>query len=161
MKVIFPGTFDPITLGHVDIIKRASLIFPAFTVAVAVNRSKSTLLPLNQRFDMVNELCHRIQSSSNIDVITYDSMLVDLFDLDVPGVVIRGIRSNKDISYENNMAHMNQQLRPYLDTVFFPSIAYAHVSSSLVREVLLHGGDISPFVPDHVTHFFANRQHTS
>ena len=156
MKAVFPGTFDPVTLGHVDIIKRAGLIFPHIIIAVSDNKNKKTLLSTEKRAELVSRVCQSISVPAKLEVISYSSMLIDLFEDEQHSFIIRGVRSNKDLSYENNMAHMNQQLKPKLDTLFFPSIAYAHVSSSLVREILLYEGDISPFVPPEVCDFINN-----
>jgi pantetheine-phosphate adenylyltransferase len=143
---IYPGTFDPITLGHQDVIERASQIFDKLIVAVALNKNKQTCLTVPQRVELVSLVCNKIKNCS-VEVLSYNDLLTDfLLDYDNP-CVVRGIRNNNDLSYEHNMAYMNHRLNQNMDTIFFPSYAFSHVSSTLVKDIMLHKGDISAFVP--------------
>ncbi len=141
---IFPGTFDPLTLGHQDLILRAAAIFDQLVVAVAVNLNKAPLLSLQQR---VSILKNTFGSVKNINVVGYSNLLVDFARAQKASVIVRSVRGVKDFEYELQLATMNKALSPNLETIFLtPNGKYAHVSSSFVKEIAQLGGDVSPFV---------------
>lgn len=141
--VIFPGTFDPITLGHQDLIERAVELFDKVIVAVAENINKKTLLTLDQRVD----LCQQVFNTDKIVVEGFNGLLVDFVKSHNTNTVVRGLRVVSDFEYEFQLANMNRRLNPDFETVFLtPSEQYSFVSSTLVREISALGGDVSPFV---------------
>lgn len=145
---IYPGTFDPVTKGHSDLIARASKLFGTVIVGVAASEQKGTLLPLEMRVDLVNEVC---RDFANVSVCHFDGLLIDVAKEKQANVVLRGIRAVSDFEYECQLAVMNRQMSPDLETIFLmPSEEYASISSSLVREIASLGGDVSPFVEKEV-----------
>lgn len=141
---IYPGTFDPITHGHTDIVRRASDLFDHIIVAISANPQKKPRFSLEQRLEMANEV---LASIKNVSVKSFDSLLVDFAKQESANVIIRGLRTTSDFDFEYQMALMNHRLYAEIDTIFFtPSEKYAFISSTLVREVLLYGGDVSQFV---------------
>ncbi|MCA0404442.1 MAG: pantetheine-phosphate adenylyltransferase [Proteobacteria bacterium] len=144
-KAIYPGTFDPITNGHIDLIKRASKLFPSLIVAVAENRAKKPFLTLASRLEIIKEVLVPIP---NVSVLSYSSLLVDLARKEKANVILRGLRSTKDFEFEFELAGMNRNLAKDVETLFItPSEEFMFVSSSFVRELASFDGDISPFVP--------------
>ena len=143
---LYPGTFDPITNGHVDLVKRAVKLFDKVIVAVAAGVHKSPFLTLDQRFQLVKE---SLEDLETVEVTTFDGLLVDLFkDLRVD-VVIRGLRAVSDFEYELMIALMNRKLNPDFETVFLmPSEQFIYLHSSLVKEIYRLGGEISCLVPE-------------
>ncbi len=143
---LYPGTFDPITNGHVDLVKRAVKLFDRVIVAVAAGVHKSPFLTLDQRFQLVKESLKELET---VEVTTFDGLLVDLFkDLKVD-VVIRGLRAVSDFEYELMIALMNRKLHPDFETVFLmPSEQFIYLHSSLVKEIYRLGGEISCLVPE-------------
>jgi pantetheine-phosphate adenylyltransferase len=145
---IYPGTFDPITFGHMDIIKRASDLFDHLLIAVAANSAKSPLLPVSKRIELIREVYN---NQSNIEVVELSGLLANFVKTKNTRIIVRGLRSSSDFDYEFQLAGMNHQLNPELETVFLrTSEHYAYISSSLVREVIRLGGDIKQFVPEPV-----------
>ena len=142
---IYPGTFDPITLGHEDIIKRALGVFGQVVVAVAcVNDDKKTLFSLEQRVALATDL---FSANQNVSVVSFSGLLVDYAKNANINVIIRGLRNAADFDYEFTMSGMNQQLRPDIETIFLRSADhYCAISSSLIKEIAKHGGDVSAFV---------------
>ena len=141
----YPGTFDPITNGHVDLVKRASKIFDTVIVAVAAGTHKSTLLDLEQRFTLVRE---SLENLSNVETVTFEGLLVDEARGRGVDVVIRGLRAVSDFEYELMIALMNRKLNPEFETVFLmPSEQYIYLHSSIVKEIYHLGGDVSCLVP--------------
>ncbi|OCG11405.1 pantetheine-phosphate adenylyltransferase [Gilliamella sp. wkB292] len=148
LTAIFPGTFDPITNGHIDLITRASQLFPRLIIAVAQNPSKKTLFALDER---VNLASSAIEHLLNVEVIGFDNLMADFAQKHNATVVVRGVRTTHDFEYERQLAEMNRALKPDLDTIFLmPSIAMGFISSTIVKDVAFHGGDISNLVPLHV-----------
>lgn len=159
MKVIrglYPGTFDPLTYGHIDIIERASKICDQLIIGVAKNNSKSPLFSLEERLETVLEQVKIIQTSqqastgktSDIIVTSFPGLLTDFARTVDADFVIRGLRAVSDFEYEFQMASANRRLKPDLDTVFLTASENQHfVASSLVKEIACLGGDISSFVP--------------
>ncbi len=146
ITAIYPGTFDPITDGHIDIISRASKLFHKVIVAVAVNQGKTPLFSIDERVLMAEEVT---SSLSNISIIGFDNLLVDCAKEQDANVVLRGLRAVSDFEYEFQMAGMNRRLSPELETMFLtPAEQYEFISSSMIREIAKLKGDVSSFVPN-------------
>ncbi len=142
---LYPGTFDPITNGHVDLVKRVSRIFDKVIVAVAAGVHKSPLLDLKHRHQLVRET---LAGMERVEVVTFDGLLVDEFRKRKVDVVIRGLRAVSDFEYELMIALMNRKLHPEFETVFLmPDERYIYLHSSLVKEIYRLGGDIKCLVP--------------
>lgn len=141
---IYPGTFDPITLGHTDIVSRAAPLFDRLIVAVAGSTSKKTVFSADERVALAAEILAQYE---NVVVKRFDGLMVDFARKEQAKVVLRGLRAVTDFEYEFQLAGMNRKLMPECDTVFLPtSEKYTYISSSLVREIASLGGDISDFV---------------
>lgn len=148
VTAVYPGTFDPITNGHSDLIKRASKLFDRVIVAVAANPSKTPAFSLEERVAMVKEV---LGQHDNVEVIGFDSLLVKFVREQSAEVILRGLRAVSDFEYEFQLAGMNRRLDPDVETMFLtPSEKYAYISSSLVREISALGGDVSQFVHEKV-----------
>lgn len=142
-----PGSFDPVTLGHLDIVARAASLFDQVSVAVLVNESKRSLFGLEERLAMVREVTADLP---NVTVDAFEGLLVDFCAERGIGAIVKGLRSGSDLDYEMPMARMNVGLR-HVETVFVPTAAaWSHVSSSLVKEVASLGGDVSGMLPSPV-----------
>ena len=145
MKAIFPGSFDPITLGHLDLIRRAAAICDELFVAVLINPDKESVFPLQERLDMVKSACGGFPG---VQVLTFTGLLVDLARELGAGLIVRGVRGGNDLENETAMAWANTAMLPGLETIFLPaSNGLGGVSSSLVRQIARFGGDLSAFVP--------------
>ncbi len=143
-KAIFPGTFDPLTLGHQDLIARAAGIFDEVIVAIAMSPGKRPLFSLDERIALARQSC---APYSQVRVEGFSGLLIDFARQQGANVLVRGIRSMTDFDYENQLAGMYRQLMPELEVLFLPARSeLSCVTSSLVREVALHGGDVRPFV---------------
>jgi pantetheine-phosphate adenylyltransferase len=152
---IFPGTFDPPTLGHIDIIERAAPLFDTLIVAVLDNLSKRPTFTTSERIAMLRQCAGRV---ANVRVDVYHGLLVDFARSQDATVIVRGIRGGSDLDYERQMADTNRHLYPGVDTIFLtPSAGVAHISSTLVRDIARLGGSIRGLVPDVVTSAFAAR----
>lgn len=144
-SAIYPGSFDPVTFGHLDVISRATNLFDTVLVAVAVSESKHPLFSLEERIAMLKE---SLVEMPTVHVIPMQGLLVDLARTQEVFTVIRGLRAVSDFEFEFQMALMNRKLEPRLETVFLtPKEDYTYLSSRIVKEVARLGGDISPFVP--------------
>ncbi len=144
-KGIYPGSFDPVTLGHLDIIKRASKLSDELIIGVLKNSSKKPLFSVEERVELLKKVTGDIP---NVRIETYDGLLVDFARIEKADFLVRGLRAVTDFEYEIQIAQTNHKMCPDVDTVFFTtSIEYSFVSSSLVREIASYGGDISAFVP--------------
>lgn len=144
-KVVCPGSFDPVTNGHLDIIERAAQLFDEVTVAVLVNESKKGLFSLDERLDMLTQVT---AAFDNVKVDSFAGLLVDYCAEHDIAAIVKGLRAVSDFDYEQQMAQMNGKLTG-VDTVFIPtSPAYSFLASSLVKEVARHHGDVSGLVPD-------------
>jgi len=141
---VYPGTFNPITNGHTDLVQRAARLFDRVIVAIAANPGKAPAFALEQRVELAREV---LAGLSNVEVCSFDNLLVDFVRQRGAAVILRGLRAVSDFEYEFQLASMNRQLAPDIETVFLtPAEQYAFVSSSLVREIAALGGDVSPFV---------------
>ena len=145
-KVIYPGTFDPITDGHLDIIERAANMFDHVIIAVAASPSKKTMFTLEERVKLVEQV---IMHLDNVSVQGFTGLLVDFARDTHADILIRGLRTTIDFEYEFGLTSMYKQLLPNLESVFLtPAQEYAFLSSTIVREVAIHGGEVTQFVPD-------------
>lgn len=141
---LFPGTFDPITLGHQDLIQRAAKIFPEIIVAVAENKSKAPLFSLTQRVTMIEQA---LQHIPNVSVAGFDNLLVDFATYNKSAIILRGVRITADFEYELQLSNVNRALNTNLETLFLtPSENFSFVSSTVVKELAQLGGDVSKFV---------------
>lgn len=148
ITAIYPGTFDPLTNGHADLVLRAARLFSTVLVAVAANPSKKPLFTLGERVELAREL---FAGHSNVKVIGFSGLLADLAREQDAQVLIRGVRAVADFEYEFQLASMNRTLNPKLDSIFMtPSEKNTFISSTLVKEVCRHGGDVSGFVSPEV-----------
>ena len=145
---LFPGSFDPITLGHVDIIERAVPLFDEIRIAVGTNSAKNYLFSLEQRVQWIKET---FAHEPKITVITYEGLTVNFAQTQGVQFLLRGLRNPADFEFEKAIAQANREMVPNLETVFLlTSARYAYISSSIVREVFNHGGDFKKFVPNTV-----------
>tara|TARA_Y100000588_G_scaffold375809_1_gene452636 strand:- start:314 stop:793 length:480 start_codon:yes stop_codon:yes gene_type:complete len=143
-RAIYPGTFDPITNGHLDIISRASMIFDELIVAVATDNSKNSMFNIDERINMISD---SIKNYDNVAVTTFEGLLVNYVNSEKSNIIIRGLRVLSDFEYEFKMALMNRSLDDKINTLFLmPHEKYTHISSSLVKEVAALGGDVSEYV---------------
>ena len=149
MKVaLFPGTFDPLTLGHLDLIKRGSALFDQLAVAVMTNESKHPLFSVDERVQQVKEA---VSGLANVSVITAEGLSVDLMNRIGADYLMRGLRNANDFQYERDIAAMNNYLDDQCETIFFlAKPEYQHLSSSLLKEVTSAGGDISAYLPANI-----------
>ena len=146
--IIYPGTFDPIHCGHIDIAERASVLFDKVIFAIAVNSEKNPLFTAKERIDLVLGATTHL---SNVEAYSIDGLVADFAREKNAVALIRGLRHVSDFEFEFNMALMNRSLNEEVSTVFLmPHAKYTHISSSLVREVASLGGDVSEYVPTHV-----------
>jgi pantetheine-phosphate adenylyltransferase len=148
IAAIYPGTFDPITNGHLDLVSRAARIFDRVVVAVAGSRNKVPLFTLEERVALAREV---LRDMSNVEVLGFDTLLVECARASGTSVILRGLRAVSDFEFEFQLAGMNRHLGPELETLFLtPSEKYAFISSSVIREIAKLGGDVSSFVPNRV-----------
>ncbi len=147
-SAIYPGTFDPITRGHKDIILRASSIFDELFVAVATKVSKKPLFSMEQRKEMISLV---VKDLANVRVVSFNNLLTSYIKEIGVSTIIRGLRAISDFEYEFQMALMNNSLDKSVETIFFMSkLEYSFVSSGLIKEIALSGGDISSFIPEEI-----------
>ena len=150
MKIaIYPGSFDPITFGHIDIVERATSLFDKVILGVAESQSKNPLFTVDERIELISDI---FKENSKIEVIGYSKQLtVDLARDNNAIAIIRGLRAVADFEYEFQLATMNRSLAPDIESIFFtPKDTLIYVSSSLVKEIATFGGDVSRFVPENV-----------
>jgi pantetheine-phosphate adenylyltransferase len=152
MKIaIYPGTFDPITFGHLDIIKRASLLFDKLIVASAKDSNKNPLFSLDERVELINQEIHDNKLQDKVIVMKFEGLLVDFAKKNQAQIIIRGLRAVSDFEYEFQMFGMNSKLEPSIQTIFLPASENHHfIASKLVKEIARLGGDISKFVSSNV-----------
>jgi pantetheine-phosphate adenylyltransferase len=148
VKALYPGTFDPPTNGHVDLIQRGAKLFEHLTVAILINPVKNPLFTVEERVEMLKEVTSALE---NVSVATFDGMMVEFARRQGASAVLRGIRAISDYEYEFQMALMNRRLAPEIETVFLqPAGRYSFVSSRMLKEVFSFGGDVSGLVPPNV-----------
>lgn len=147
-KAIYPGTFDPITNGHFDLIKRSARLFDHVIVAIAESPSKNTMFNLQERVDMVTNVTKHLK---NVTTIGFSGLLVDFARQQKTDILIRGLRTTIDYEYEFGLTSMYKKLMPELESVFLtPTEEFAFLSSTIVREVAIHGGDVKQFLHPYV-----------
>lgn len=148
---VYPGSFDPLTLGHLDVIERASRLFDKVIVAAGANTAKSPLLTIEERCDAIRESVSLLQ---NVEVDQFSGLLIDYAKSKGASAIVRGLRATADFEYEFQMAMVNRRLREEVETVFFMTgWEYSYLSSSIVKEVAILGGDSSAMVPAEVQPF--------
>ena len=154
---LYPGTFDPVTLGHSDIIRRGSKLVDKLIIGVTTNPSKNPMFTPEERMDMVLAEVARL-GLDNVEVVGFDALLMKFAEKVGASVIVRGLRAVADFEYEYQMAGMNQQLNTSIETVFLMAdISLQPIASKLVKEIALYGGDIGPFVAPHVRDLVAAR----
>ena len=160
MKIgLYPGTFDPLTNGHLDIITRSSSLCDKLIIAVAKNMSKNPLFPISKRIDLINEalLSNKIDNNL-VKAESFDNLLIDFAKINSVSIIIRGLRVVSDFDYEFQMAGMNKRLNPDIETVFLmASETNQFIASRFVKEVASLGGDVSSFVPENVNNEIIKR----
>ncbi|MBG6246215.1 pantetheine-phosphate adenylyltransferase [Candidatus Symbiopectobacterium sp. 'North America'] len=145
-KAIYPGTFDPLTNGHLDLLTRASRLFDHLVLAIAASPSKNTMFSLDERVALARQATQHL---TNVEVVGFFDLMVHFAQQQQANVLIRGLRAVSDFEYELQLAKMNTHLMPTLESVFLmPSEEWSFISSSLVKEVARHGGDVLHFLPD-------------
>jgi pantetheine-phosphate adenylyltransferase len=150
MKIlaVYPGSFDPVTNGHIDLIKRSAALFERVVVAVGKNTEKTPLFSLDERVEMLEEV---VQEITNVSVTVFSGLLVDFAEKVQASVIVRGIRAVSDYEYELQMALMNRRLSSKVETIFMmPAGRYSFLSSGLVKEISLLGGSVNGLVPPRV-----------
>jgi pantetheine-phosphate adenylyltransferase len=153
---VYPGTFDPVTLGHMDIIRRGANLVDRLVIGVTTNPSKSPMFTLDERMAMVEREAAGV--AGNVSVVSFDSLLMDFAEREGASMILRGLRAVADFEYEYQMAGMNQQLNDRIETVFLMAdVSLQPIASRLVKEIALYGGDIGKFVPTAVAIDVAER----
>ena len=153
---VYPGTFDPITLGHMDIIRRGAKLVDRLVIGVTTNPSKSPMFSDEERLDMVRREVAEIEG--DVSVVTFDSLLMDFAEREGASLIVRGLRAVADFEYEYQMAGMNQQLNDRIETVFLMAdVSLQPIASRLVKEIAVYGGDIGKFVTPAVAADVAQR----
>ena len=147
-RAIYPGTFDPITNGHIDIVTRAANMFDQVILAIAASPSKKPLFDLDERVALAESATAHLP---NVDVVGFSDLMANFARTQQANILIRGLRAVADFEYEMQLAHMNRHLMPELESVFLmPSKEWSFISSSLVKEVARHAGDVTHFLPENV-----------
>ena len=145
---VYPGTFDPVTNGHIDIIQRAVKLFDKIIVAVALNPRKNPMFPIDQRVDFIQQ---GLKGLKNVDVIPFSNLLIKFAQSKKAVVIIKGLRAVSDFEYELQMGLMNRNLDEKMETLFMiPSQEFSFLSSNFVKEIARHGGDVHKLVPESV-----------
>ena len=141
---VYPGTFDPITNGHTDLVNRGVKIFDKVIIAVAQNPSKNTLFNVKERIEFIQEI---FDANSQVEIYSLDKLLVDFANDHNATVILRGLRAVSDFEYEVQLASMNRSMEPNIESVFMsPAEEYGFLSSSIIKEIAKHGGDLSKFI---------------
>lgn len=157
--VIFPGTFDPITLGHLDLLKRALSVFDKVMVAIADNAGKKPCFTVEERMSLVKDAT---TDFGNVEVARFQGLLVDFAATVNATVIVRGVRNSTDFELESSLAFANKSMNHKIETLLLPpGQQHMHVSSTLVKEIASHGGEVSQFVPDNVAQALRQKFHSS
>lgn len=152
---IYAGSFDPITLGHLDVIRRAARITKRLIIAVLNNNAKSPAFSVEERLELIRKVTRDIP---NVEVMSFSGLTVDFAKEQNANVLVRGLRAVTDFEYELQIAQLNHKLNPEVDTIFLTtSVEYSYLSSSIVKEIASYGGDISQFVPEEVVEDVYNK----
>lgn len=147
-RAIYPGSFDPVTLGHLDIIRRSSKVVDELIIGVLVNNKKNPTFTMEERLEMIREATKELK---NVKALSFEGLTVDFARQNNANLIIRGLRAVTDFESEMQIAQTNHSIMPQIDTMFFTtSLEYAFLSSTIVKEVAFYGGDISGFVPPNV-----------
>ncbi|NOJ13115.1 pantetheine-phosphate adenylyltransferase [Vibrio splendidus] len=156
-KVLYPGTFDPLTNGHLDLIERAAEMFDEVIIAVAASPSKNTMFTLEERVNFCIEVTQHLD---NVTAQGFSGLMVDFAKEVEANILIRGLRTTVDFEYEFGLTNMYRRLMPGLESVFLtPAEKYAFISSTIVREVAIHGGDVTQFVPTVIAKALHTKKH--
>lgn len=148
-KAIYPGTFDPLTNGHLNLLTRASRLFDYLVLAISASPSKNTMFSLDERIALARQATQHL---TNVEVVGFSDLMVHFAQQQKANVLIRGLRAVSDFEYEFQLAKINTHFMPTLENVFLmPSEEWSFISSSLVKEVARHGGDVSHFLPDEIS----------
>lgn len=154
-RILYPGTFDPMTNGHIDLVVRASKMFDEVVVAVAVGHHKRPLFSVDERVNLAKKALAHLD---NVEFVSFDGLLVNFFKEQKATAVLRGLRAISDFEYEFQLANMNRTLDSCFETVFLtPSEQYSFISSTMVREIARLDGDVSKFVPQHIADAFRTK----
>lgn len=144
-KAVFPGSFDPFTLGHETVVKKALTLFDKVIIAIGVNSNKKYLFPLNDRIDLIKR---HFKDEKNLEVISFEGLTVDFCKKNSASVIIRGLRNTLDFQFEYEIANMNRKLAPEIESVFIVALPeHSAINSTIVREIYKNGGDVSAFLP--------------
>ena len=155
LKCVYPGTFDPFTMGHEDIVRRAARIFDVVVLGVAASAGKGPYFTLDERIDMAREV---LRPFPNVEVHGFSTLLMDFVHAQGARLILRGLRAASDFEYEFQMAGMNRNLHPDVETMFLtPDEKYMFVSATIVREIARFGGDVSKFVHPHIAERLADK----
>ena len=158
VNAIYPGSFDPVTRGHLDLVTRAQPLFDHLTVAVAINRQKTATFTPDERVAMLREA---LPADPRLSVIAFHGLVVDFCQQRGIGAILRGVRTVSDFEYEYQLALTNRHLQPSIETVFvMPSVEYSFVSSSLIKEIVKNGGDVGDFLTPAVEQRLRERMRT-
>lgn len=142
---VFPGTFDPITLGHVDIVNRSTHLFDKIIIAIGINTNKKTLFSIEQRLGWIKEI---FKNEPKVEVVTYECLTVEFCKQNDAKYILRGLRNGTDFDYEMHIAQMNKALNPEIESVFVMTAPeYSYISSTIVRDLIIYNGDYSKMVP--------------
>jgi len=154
-KAIYPGTFDPITNGHTDLIVRATRIFDGIVVAIAANPDKNPLFTVDERIAMVKQIC---EGMNNVEVVGFDGLLINFVEEQNAHVVLRGLRAVSDFEFEFQLASANRRLNAEIETVFLtPSENHTFTAASLVKEIATFGGDVSSFLDPRINRILSDK----
>jgi pantetheine-phosphate adenylyltransferase len=145
---LFPGSFDPFTIGHESIVRRALSLFDKIIIAVGYNTTKEGFFPLENRLQWIRDV---FEGEEKISVLKYEGLTVDFCSTSGAQYILRGLRTSSDFEYERAIAQMNRSMHPEIESIFLLTLPeYTHVASTIVRDIILHGGDASMFLPDKI-----------
>lgn len=148
LRAVYPGSFDPVTFGHLNIIQKAAFFSEELIVGILRNNTKSPLFTIGERVNMLTEVT---KDYSNVRIEVFDGLLIDFAKSQNANCIIRGLRAITDLDYELQMSHTNHKLDPHIETIFMNTCTeYSYISSSMVKEIARYGGDVTSFVPQYV-----------